>query len=156
MISDLALLALAVDGNQTVPRAEATAAAEALIRAAPAKITELGVDATYVTNGFGDEAKTDERERGCNSDLWLQIHENRGDAIANKITSHQRYEEVEAGAMLIEDWLGNGLADLAAGFAQKLRQPEVAYISEAEKWDTRAFLAATRVAAIEAQQETAQ
>ena len=63
---------------------------------------------------------------GANGDLWTEIfgREQRGNDEAFKIDSHQGVKAVEEGDVPLQHWLGNALADVAAGAAATLARPQ--------------------------------
>jgi hypothetical protein len=61
-----------VPGKQSVPRAELRGAVQTLIRADPNVEIEIGIDASYVTNGVHQR---DALCNGANGDLWSMLFE---------------------------------------------------------------------------------
>ena len=87
-----------------------------------------------------------------NNDLWQEIETK---VVAGKLPtatwmkSHQTLEEVTAGTLTIEDYMGNALADALAGTAAELAQVPGLVLMEAEKQLTLAFFVCMRIAIVE-------
>ena len=109
--------------GQTVPRAELTAAT-ASAALSPQGEAALNLDAEYVTAGLkGTDQKKRSRAMSTNGDLWTNLFDVIGRRSANKVPAHTTAAQVAAGAVPIETYIGNGLADAAAGASAHLCQP---------------------------------
>ncbi len=152
-VRSIDLAAAAVPGRQTVPRAELWAACVVAKHANEGSPCVLNSDAAYVVNTAADAAKTSRARRGANGDLWSQLarlHKGRGAPLhIAKVTAHSKPVDVLEGRVDVANFLGNHLADAAAGAAAEraLHSNERAQL--VERWHQRAYLIAKRLAAIE-------
>ena len=145
-----------VPGKQTVPRAEVFGlikAQEAKAQEAPT-VVKIGIDASYVTNALAPGPKGElarvARRAGANGDLWAQVGEGPTGAEVAKVKAHTAWSAVVGGRQTITEYVGNHLADIACGVAAEMAQARGGIIEWVEQWTTRAYLAALRLAYVEA------
>ena len=116
------MLAVAVPGAQTVPRAEAFAVSAASAAAAPAIIKNSSIDATYAIRGVNVVSPASRPDRdisntrakflaGKNGDVWQTCAEEFAASHAfgagtSKIKSHQGLWGVVAGKTALSDYIG--------------------------------------------------
>ncbi len=123
-LGDFALLMGQVPGKQTVPRAEIWALVLAASAAPAGQDFEVGIDASYVTNGC---SRADLVACGLNGDLWCTLFnvvaDRGGRVVVKKVESHL----AEKGAAhiitkrpTVGDVTGNAMADQAANLARQL------------------------------------
>ena len=144
------LLCCRVPGRQTVPRAETWAGAKALAAFGPSLLHWL-CDASYTVQGA---QHSDTRLSGRNGDVWVelmsQIRRIPDFAGPRKIRAHTTLECVRRGDVSFADYLGNNLADAAAGAAGQVFQESTPTLSSAERDFALAVLLNRRISAIEA------
>ena len=119
-----------------MPRAEASAAAELLLRTSKANLRKVGVDASYVMRGWAAVAAENKAGRwleGPNGDLWMKIEGQKQSAKPFKVRSHSTLDFCKNAGVPIETWLGNVLADVAADVAHEKVKINQAYEAEAQK-----------------------
>ena len=148
---DVSFLFAGVPGRQTVPRAETTAALRVLQQEWQQDgAKRLVVDASYVEKGFPEEARH-QRCQGANGDLWndLDTHE-QGQFDIAKCTSHTTLAQVVAGKVPLQEYIGNNLADIAAGVAAQLHRLPWAILEYYDEWFRTATAICIRLAMIEA------
>ncbi len=114
----------------------------------------LRADATYVINGWASTERRKRAKAQANGDLWAELEritDARGVNLAiSKVDAHMHPVQVINGLASVEDYLGNHLADAAAGAAadKALARSERAHAIA--QWELRGFLVARRLAYIEA------
>ena len=149
-----------VPGRQTVPRAELAAGLGALKALAaeegaaqPRKPVEIRSDAAYFVRGANqDEGLFRVKCSGTNGDLWQGFHDlgGRDQCTVSKVKAHTSIFDVASGATRLEDYIGNGFADLAAGLAAEISQPSDNLCRTASRWLGIGYLVALRISHIEA------
>ena len=152
LVKSVGLLFANCPGKQTVPRAETHAGAIALA-AASASIGSWYCDALYTVKGSHPDC-IQRMQGGRNGDLWVRLAEQtaaQGAAFAaTKVRAHQTLQHVVARELTFKEYLGNGLADVAADVAADICQPERALVDFAQKSFANCVLLNLRLAAIEA------
>ena len=152
-IEDVAFMMSEVTGKQTVPRAEVLGDIMANIEP-DEKITHEErcnySDASYVVNGASKNSKKSLVD-GPNGDLWevreSMREENKNNRETKKIKSHAQ-KQVLKGKVNEIPYLMNMVADAAAdAYADTLSTAQP--ISEINKWQSRAFQIARRLAVIQ-------
>ncbi len=144
----------AVPGGQTVPRGELWAACAAA-RVAPSMIgARIMADATYIVDTLKDPERLGKARAKANGDLWAEylegVKEAGADLNAVKVKAHMEPKELLNGKANLEHFMGNHVADAAAGAAAEMALEANAQATIVERWNQRAFLIARRLAAIEA------
>ena len=132
-----------VPGRQTVPRAELGAIKLAASLASPGQGLTVFPDATYTSRGLALDdraARLAKLSKGTNGDLWTELvdtlTEQHLDVRANKVRAHARLSEVVAGSVAPEEFLGNLVADAAAGLAaQESTYANGPNLRRARQWD---------------------
>ena len=159
VVHDVALSGSNVTGRQTVPRAELQAILN-VVGLLPQDMKQLHIhpDATYTANGLmPDKRELRQRmEHGTNADLWIQLKDLEG-RLGLVLSGHRTPEHtspddlVEMRGPPVRDFLGNLLADAAAGASAKaaLRAAPVD-VRTAKRWEERAVAIARRLAHLEA------
>ena len=151
-VSDVGLLFSQVPGRQTVPRAETWAGAQA-IKEARQKVSLWWCDASYTVSGALQSSRPS-RCAGANGDVWCaldaQLRASPDLPGASKIKAHQSLECVHNGKLTFAQYLGNGLADVAAGVAAEVFQESAAILTAAEADFSLAVMLNLRLATIEA------
>ena len=141
-----------VPGLQTVPRAETWVGAIA-IKEARHEVAPWWCDAAYTVLGSFRSAITT-RCQGANGDVWCELQAQLAASPdlsgANKIKAHQTTECVRMGKLTSEQYLGNGLADVAAVVAGEIFQESATILTSAEADFGLAVLLNLRLATIEA------
>ena len=140
-----------VPGAQSVPRSETFAAVLGL-RHVGNRIKSWQSDASYCVQGASAN-RNDQMSQGKNGDLWCVLREQfslNPDIAVSKVKAHLTLSHVLDGAISFESYLGNGLADLAAGIAADSFQQQQATIEYAQKSFSMCVLICLRLAAIEA------
>ena len=139
--------------RQTVPRAEITAATQALNHSVPsegAATFEFCTDCMVLVNGWWrGKAKC---MQSCNADVWEDfwnaVDAFPGAVLIRKVKAHTTQEDVEAGRISAEDKKGNEAADHNAGLGAKLHEPTFAQRREVMWADIYSWLVQTRLLAI--------
>ena len=150
-VDEVGIVAAPAPGRATVPRAELWAAIMAAREAPHGSAVTLGIDASYVIKGMASQFES-RLLHGLNGDLWAMlqgtIQERSLQLLPCKVKAHAE-EQVLLGHMDLEDFLGNALADAAAGAAaeEAVSAPQA---SDASTWRGRCYLIARRLACIEA------
>ncbi len=113
----------------------------------------LNSDAAYVVNTAADAARVNRARKGANGDLWSHLTRLNGarDTPVRilKVAAHAKPVDVLGGKVNVADFLGNHLADAAAGAAAERALDGNERARLVEMWQKRAFLIAKRLAAIE-------
>ncbi len=153
-LQDLAVAAGPVPGRQTVPRAElwsACTVGERVPRDVPVRLL---ADASYVVDTAADDSRLARARRTANGDLWSRFvacRESRSAAIdVQKVEAHAPPGEVLKGLREFDKFIGNHIADAAAGAAAEMVLDRSEHARSIETWERRAFLIARRLATIEA------
>ena len=158
VVHDVALSGSNVTGRQTVPRAELQAILN-VVGLLPQDMKQLHIhpDATYTANGLmPDKRELRQRmEHGTNADLWIQLKDLEGRLglvlSGHRTPAHTSPDDlVEMRGPPLRDFLGNLLADAAAGASAKaaLRAAPVD-VRTAKRWEERAVAIARRLAHLE-------
>ena len=153
-LEELACIGGKVPDKQTVPRAELWGAIQTIIRADPTIDLEVGIDASYVTNGVN---KRNVLLKGPNGDLWSILFDiidlRQGTTTLTKVKSHldeKGPEAIQSKQIRFDHLVGNTLADKVAGAAVIRAQQDASNVSKAKKSYTTAFCVAKRLAIIQA------
>ena len=150
MVKSIGLVFAQVPGKQSVPRAETFAGFRALHRAAEHPIAEWWSDASYVVQGA---RAFSQRKNGANGDIWCSLDaesKKRFQLLPSKVKSHCTLSCVQAGLLTFHQYVGNGLADIAAGAAAEIYQQQTPVLREAERWFGIGMSVNKRLACIEA------
>ncbi len=153
-LEGLAVAAGPVPGRQTVPRAELWSAC-AVGELVPSDVpVRLLADASYVVDTAADDSRLNRARRAANGDLWSRFaacRESRSSAMnVRKVEAHAPPGEVLNGLRDFDKYIGNHIADAAAGAAAEMVLDQSVQARSIEMWERRAFLIARRLAAIEA------
>lgn len=129
-IEDIAFSAAEVPGAQTVPRAEATAATFGfkMHRTVPWGMST----ASYVVGGAALEGQArGARLQVANENVWWFLYMFLDAPLSvwlsvasGKIKFHQSLAEAMAAGTCLDDWFGNMLGDVAAGWAARKLGPQ--------------------------------
>ena len=143
----------AVAGRQTVPRAEAQAAAMAM-RASGAPAVVLHVDASYVVKGHAASGEARRKLRcGTNADMWIFLDEQAPppprSVQVQKVAAQSTSVDLVAGCIAVPIFLGNAVADVAATAAASREHARSTATSFIAKWEKHTAAIAARLAAIE-------
>jgi len=150
-VDDVAVMAARVPGAQTVPRAELWAATLGVKAAAPGTDITVHPDATYVHQGIS-RCDLKPRVAGVNADAWerLRVAAEERSLSSERAPAHQALAALVAGKADALLYLGNLLADSAAGTAAARAQSTSATADRIRLWESRAYKIALRLATIEA------
>ncbi len=153
-LRDLQFAASPVPGRQTVPRAELWAACMAAEQTDGTSAFVLNADAAYVVDAASDMERVERLRRGGNGDLWSRLataNKARGVGVdIRKVQAHAPPNEVLDGSRSFGEYMGNHVADSAAGAAAEAALDRNDAARRVELWERRAFWIARRLAAIEA------
>ncbi|MCP3971767.1 MAG: hypothetical protein GY717_15885 [Rhodobacteraceae bacterium] len=152
-IAGVAITASAVPGKRTVPRAEVWAVATAA-RAAddPSALRQVCSDASYVVNGIcATEQKRRRLRAAQNGDVWRALFGEAptGPDCCRKVKGHLTYQQVLDGAATYEAYVGNHVADAAAGAEAAAAQFPGFVMEDIERWEAVAYCVARRLSAVE-------
>ncbi len=152
-VEGVEIAAAPVPGRQTVPRAELWAACIAANSTDGSTESRLKADAAYVVDTTASGQRLERCSRGANGDLWAQYAQaNRAKPCpmsVSKVRAHALPAEALCGRHDLEDFIGNHIADAAAGAAAESSLAANAAARKVEAWERRTFLIARRLAAIE-------
>ncbi len=153
-VEGVELAAAPVPGRQTVPRAELWAAYLATDGTDGGTEAQLKADAAYVVDTAASDQRLERCCRGANGDLWVQFAQtNRAKTCPmsiSKVRAHALPAEALSGHHDLEDFVGNHIADAAAGAAAEAAPAANTAARRVEAWERRTVLIARRLAAIEA------
>ncbi len=153
-LTELAVAAGPVPGRQTVPRAELWSAISVGERAPGDAPVQLGADASYVVDTAADVSRLARAMRSANGDLWSRFDACRKSRTAaldiRKVEAHAPPSEVLSGQRSFQEYIGNHIADAAAGAAAEVALDRSDRARVIEIWERRAYLIARRLASIEA------
>jgi hypothetical protein len=154
-VKEVGIMSTLVQLRQSVPRAEVWAIASALNQGAVTGKVDVRPDASYAVDGIvGDEGARSRRRQGANGDVWealdQAVDENEAVVEVKRVPAHAEMRDLVAGAVSVEDYIGNALADAAAGAVAYREAFEDPCIKEVAQWETRAFMIARRIAVLEA------
>ncbi len=152
-VERIEVAAAPVPGRQTVPRAELWAACVMSEHADPSKPAHLLSDAAYIVNTVNDKGRQTRARCGANGDLWsswAKLDGSRSEPVhVTKVAAHASPVQVLNGSRCFADYIGNHIADAAAGAAAERALEENEHARLVERWEARTFLIARRLAAIE-------
>ena len=154
-VTEVELMASSVPGRQTVPRAELWAAGAGIKATRGEERIEVKSDAKYVVEGWKAMGKARENQAaGRNADLWQclrgEVAGRRGGVGLTKVKAHLTAEDVVDSGKPVDDFVGNILADAAAGAAADWELNKKEEIRRTLMWEKRAYFIACRLGVIEA------
>ena len=117
------------------------------------RIGKWYADATYVVHGTArDERGLKSLSEGMNGDIWTGLSALLDSKLpaADKIKAHSSVDDVRSGRMTWEQYLGNNLADAAAGAAAARAIPYGIVLEELERQERLGFHICMRLCAVEA------
>jgi hypothetical protein len=154
VVDDVAVLASEVPGRQTVPRAELWATNLVADRAATGTRCTNKADASYVVHNWSDAKRRGRMSATVNGDLWHKLQstvkEREVDLTTLKVEAHVDPEAMVNEERSIGDFLGNHLADAAAGAAAERALSGSVRAAAVARWESRTVAIARRLASIEA------
>ena len=161
-IESVGIVCSSVPGRQTVPRAETHAplCVRRVLQHSHARgcaaFDAWEADATYVTSGVAKHlarANGQSLATGVNGDVWSQLEGMVDDGslpVPVKVKAHTSLAEASLSTRSWIDFLGNSLADCAAGAAAATLIPDGIWLKELERAERRAFHVLIRAASAEA------
>ncbi len=153
-VRSVALAASAVPGGQTVPRAELWATCVAAGEASRGGGGELRADAAYVVDTWNSEQRLQKARSTANGGLWARLARTTADRDVHlritKVKAHVKPADIIRNGGSVVDYIGNHLADAAAGTVAEKMLSGSNRAAAIARWESRAFEIARRLARIEA------